>query len=176
MKITKVLCVMILFSVGLHFTSRAQKKDSLLVQLSRKWVDSKAYALQIAALMPEKDYSFKPVPGEMSFKEQLLHIADNINWLSSDYLLVPSAKRIKDTAVPDKKAVIKILGDAYDNGLLAHRALSPAQLEERVSFFAGPLSRRQILVLMHDHQAHHLGQLIVYLRLKGIKPPEYIGW
>ncbi|GAC1310226.1 MAG: hypothetical protein NVSMB24_27050 [Mucilaginibacter sp.] len=176
MKVTKVLIGMILFSVGLHFTSQAQQKDSLLVQLSRKWADSKAYALQIAALMPEEDYSFKPVPGEMSFKEQLLHIADNINWLSSDYLLVPSAKRIKDAAVPDKKAVIKILSDAYDNGLLAHGALSPAQLEERVSFFAGPISRRQILVLMHDHQAHHLGQLIVYLRLKGIKPPEYIGW
>lgn len=41
---------------------------------------------------------------------------------------------------------------------------------------AGPLTRRQILILMHDHQAHHIGQLIVYLRLKGIKPPGYVGW
>jgi uncharacterized damage-inducible protein DinB len=176
MKGIKALGVMILFSVGFHFTSTAQQKDSLLVQLSKKWSDSKAYALKIAALMPAEDYGFKPVPAEMSFKEQLLHIADNINWLSSDYLLAPSAKRIKDTAALDKNAVIKVLADAYDNGLLAHQRLSPARLDEHVSFFAGPMTRRQILILMHDHQAHHLGQLIVYLRLKGIKPPDYIGW
>jgi uncharacterized damage-inducible protein DinB len=130
----------------------------------------------MAALMPERDDDFKPVKEEMSFKEHLLHIADNINWLSSEYLMVPSMKRIKDTATLHKKAVIKILSDAYDSGLLSHRALSPAQLQELVSFFAGPMSRLQILVLMHDHQTHHLGQLVVYLRLRGIKPPEYVGW
>ncbi|MGX5688737.1 DinB family protein [Arcticibacter tournemirensis] len=40
------------------------------------------------------------------------------------------------------------------------------QLDEQVKFFAGPMTRRQILILMHDHKTHHLGQLIVYLRLK----------
>jgi hypothetical protein len=41
MKVRKVLFGMILFSVGFHFTSQAQQKDSLLVQLSRKWSNSK---------------------------------------------------------------------------------------------------------------------------------------
>ena len=126
--------------------------------------------------MPEEDYGFKPVPEEMSFREQLLHIADNIRWLSSDYLLSQPAKRMTETTQPDKKTVLKILSDAYDTGMQAHQKLLPSQLEERVSFFAGPMSRRQILILLHDHQSHHLGQLIVYLRLKGIKPPEYVGW
>jgi len=31
-------------------------------------------------------------------------------------------------------------------------------------------------VLLNDHQTHHRGQLVVYLRLNGIKPPAYIGW
>lgn len=176
MKVIKAFGTMILFTVGLHFTSLAQQKDSLLVELSKKWANSKAYALKIATLMPEEDYDFKPVAGEMSFREQLLHIAENINWLSSDYLFVTAAKRVRDTAVLNKESVIKILSDAYDNGLSAHLALSPLQLDRRISFFAGPISLRQVLLLMHDHQAHHLGQLIVYLRLKGIKPPEYIGW
>jgi uncharacterized damage-inducible protein DinB len=54
--------------------------------------------------------------------------------------------------------------------------MNTGQMDEKVKFFAGPITRRQILILMHDHQTHHLGQLIVYLRLKGIKPPDYIGW
>jgi hypothetical protein len=63
------------------FTVKAQPADSLQVQLARKWINSKAYALKLADLMPEDGYDFKATPEEMTFREQLLHIADNINWL-----------------------------------------------------------------------------------------------
>lgn len=175
MKALKVLATVSLFVFIIPFSLRAQGKTDLLIELSRKWENSKSYALKIAALMPENEYGFKPAPEEMSFKQQLLHIADNINWLSSDYLNVSLAKRIKDTTGFNKEKVIKILSNAYDHGLIAHK-LSDKQLEEQVKFFVGPMTRRQILTLMHDHQSHHLGQLIVYLRLKGIKPPPYVGW
>jgi uncharacterized damage-inducible protein DinB len=170
----------LLFSIITLFTlpfklSAQNSSDSLLAQLSRKWANAKEYALKMAELMPEKYYDFKPVPEEMSFKQQLLHIADNMEWLSSSYLFVPKKNKI-DTTVKGKAAVIKIVSDAYDMGMMAHKNLSAKQLDEVVPFFAGPMKRRQILILMHDHQTHHLGQLIVYLRLKGIKPPDYIGW
>ncbi len=155
--------------------SAQNNSDSLVAQLSRKWANAKVYALKMAELMPEEYYNFKPVPEEMSFKQQLLHIADNMEWLSSSYLFVPKKNKI-DTSVKGKAAVIKILSDAYDMGMQPHQSISDKQLDEVVPFFAGPMSRRQILILMHDHQTHHLGQLIVYLRLKGIKPPDYVGW
>lgn len=149
--------------------------DSLVAQLANKWANAKVYALKMAELMPEEYYDFKPVPEEMSFKQQLLHIADNMEWLSSSYLFIPKKNKI-DTSVKEKAVVIKTLSDAYDMGMKAHQNISDKQLDEVVPFFAGPMTRRQILILMHDHQTHHLGQLIVYLRLKGIKPPDYIGW
>ncbi|MEO6289167.1 MAG: DinB family protein [Ginsengibacter sp.] len=149
--------------------------DSLLAQLSRKWTNAKVYALKMAELMPEQYYDFKPVPEEMSFKQQLFHVADNMEWLSCSYLFIEGKNKI-DTSGKDKDAVIKILSDAYDMGMKAHQSITDKQLDEIVPFFAGPMSRRQILILMHDHQAHHLGQLIVYLRLKEINPPGYVGW
>jgi hypothetical protein len=33
--------------------------------------------------MPEDKYDYKPREREMSFKEQLLHIQDNMNWLNT---------------------------------------------------------------------------------------------
>lgn len=163
------------FFIGPFKLSAQNSCDSLLAQLNRKWTNAKDYALKMAELMPEEYYDFKPVPEEMSFKQQLLHIADNMEWLSSAYLFVPKTNKI-DTSVKSKAAVIKILSDAYDMGTTAHHNLSVKQLDETVKFFAGLMTRRQILILMHDHQTHHLGQLIVYLRLKGIKPPDYVGW
>jgi uncharacterized damage-inducible protein DinB len=49
-------------------------------------------------------------------------------------------------------------------------------LSTQVDFFAGPKTKLQILNIIQDHVTHHRGQLIVYLNLKGIKPPEYVGW
>jgi uncharacterized damage-inducible protein DinB len=126
--------------------------------------------------MPEEQYNFKPVPDEMTFGEQLLHIAQNMNWLSSAYLFGSKQNSKSDAKVLSKQSIINTISTAYDSALTVHYRLKPKQLDEVVPFFAGPKSRLQILILMHDHQTHHLGQLIVYLRLKGIKPPEYVGW
>jgi len=81
-----------------------------------------------------------------------------------------------DTSNLSKADVTRIVSDAYDIGLKAQTSLSIAQMDKKVDFFAGPMTIRQILILMHDHQPHHLGQIVVYLRLKGIKPPDYVGW
>ncbi len=165
----------LLISLGFSINGKAQASDSLLNQLSAKWENAKTYTLKMADLMSAENYGFRPVAEEMSFKEQLLHITNNMKWLSSAFLFSQGSKQVSDTATMEKAAIIKVLSDAYDEGLTAHH-LNEKQLNETVPFFAGPMTRRQILILMHDHQTHHVGQLIVYLRLKGIKPPTYVGW
>ena len=175
MKLVRIAFLILLMPLFSN-TVRAQTEDSLIVQLSRKWVHAKAYALKMAELMPEKDYDFRPVPDEMSFRQQLLHLADNIVWLSTSYLSPDLPKRKIDTSNLSKSDVIKIVSDAYDIGLKAQTSLSKSRLDNKVKFFAGPMTIRQILILLHDHQSHHIGQVIVYLRLNGIKPPDYVGW
>ena len=156
--------------------STAQTSDSLINDLAIKWKNAKAYTLQMAQMMPEENYGFKPVPEEMSFGKQLLHIADNINWLSSAYLFGNKPAENADTSSLNKQAIINTVSAAYDSAYAAQLRLTEKQLNETVDFFAGSKTRRQILILLHDHQTHHDGQLIVYLRLKGIKPPDYVGW
>lgn len=174
--IKRVTFFFLLMSLGFSINGKAQTNDSLLNQLSAKWKNAKTYALKVAELMPEEQYNFKPVPDEMSFGEQLLHIADNMNWLSSAYLFGSKQKNKNEAKLLSKQSIINTLSTAYDSALAVHYRLTSQQFDEVVPFFTGPKSRRQILILMHDHQTHHIGQLIVYLRLKGIKPPEYVGW
>lgn len=171
----KLIAILLLLICG-YANAVAQVADSLQSQLLRKWVNAKTYTLNLAELIPEQDYDFKPVPEEMSVREQLMHIAQNIKWLSSSYLSIPIPAEKKDTLQKTKAQVLKIVAEAYDFGAMAHKQLLTAQLDEMVKFFAGPKSKRQILFLLHDHQSHHFGQLIVYARLRGIKPPPYVGW
>ena len=56
----------------------------------------------------------------MSFKEQLLHIANNMKWVSSAFLFSQGSNQVSDTATLDKASIIKVLSDAYDEALTAH--------------------------------------------------------
>ena len=100
-----------------------------------------------------------------------------MTWLAGDYL----AKQKFNHPLKGKKEltpveIIELLNAslAFAQEAIAHT--SPDSLSVTKSFFAGPMSRRQIIALMHDHHTHHRGQLLVYLRLNGIKAPKYRGW
>ncbi|MEM6517680.1 MAG: DinB family protein, partial [Bacteroidota bacterium] len=40
----------------------------------------------------------------------------------------------------------------------------------------GQASVFKIMNFTIDHVTHHRGQATIYLRMNGIKPPDYIGW
>ncbi|MBK7872762.1 MAG: DinB family protein [Saprospiraceae bacterium] len=151
-------------------------QSNYIVESQQKLKNATAYTLEIAELMPEEYYDFKPVAEEMSFKEQLLHITGNANWLTSSYLggkALTQDLRKKDYT---KAEVIAIMKEGFANAAEALANIKSEQLEEPVKFFAGDMNKRQIMTLLNDHHTHHRGQIIVYLRLKGIKPPQYKGW
>jgi hypothetical protein len=109
--------------------------DDFLSESVLKWERATAYTLEVARAMPASDYGFRPCPEEMTFGQQLDHMAQNMTWLAGDYLA--AAK--------------------FSHPLAAKKDRTP----------------QETLTL---HQTHHRGQLVVYLRLKGIKPPQYRGW
>ena len=147
-----------------------------LQEIQQKWQNARDYTMELAEAMPEDDYGFAPTEDQMPFQAQLLHIVSNMNWLSSAYL--GGQKLNYDLKAPgySKTEVLAILAEGFELAAAAIAALQPSQLEEPVEFFAGPMSKRQILTLMNDHLTHHRGQLAVYLRLQGVKPPRYRGW
>jgi len=156
----------------------AQQIDSLFLEASLiKLQHARAYTLAVASLMPADKYSFKPAPGEMSFGQQLLHLSSNMGWLCSSYLSASkNPVTIADKKAEKKQEIIDVLNKTYDYaiGVLQHFAAS--HLIDTVAFFAGPMNKLQIINLLNDHQTHHRAQLLVYLRLNGIKPPDYVGW
>jgi uncharacterized damage-inducible protein DinB len=155
----------------------AQQTDPLIKEFLQKWEHSKAYTLEMVKAMPASQLDFKPVEGERTFRQQVVHLVSNMVWLSSSYL-----GHEKFEPAPDEKnkyskeQLLDLVTRGYTFSEEAVRHLSATDLEDTVPFFAGPMSKRQILNLMDDHATHHRGQLIVYLRLNGIVPPEYSGW
>jgi uncharacterized damage-inducible protein DinB len=124
----------------------------------------------VANAMPAEKYGFRPHPESMNFGELMSHIA------STNYQFCAG---LKDTAPPplpspsDKDAVVKFLSDsfAYCSGVIDH--LSEQQLVAVHNSPDGRLPGSEVLLAMYVHGAHHRGQVEIYLRDNGIKPPGY---
>lgn len=155
-----------------------QSVDALYVRAAHKKLSSaREYTLKVAELMPADKYAFRPVSNAMSFGEQLLHLSENLGWLCSDYLLEEKnpVEKVK-MQLQEKDSIIRVVTEVYDYALQALSRLDSRTLSDSVAFFAGPMTKLQIVNLINDHQTHHRGQLLVYLRLSGITPPRYVGW
>jgi uncharacterized damage-inducible protein DinB len=141
-----------------------------------KWENSKNYLLEIANVMSENNYNYKPTEQQMSFQEQLLHIRENMVWLSETYFTKDDFIKSKKFTSKSKEAIINELKIAFDKVTEIINKIDYKNLTTIVEFFAGPKSKLQILNLLQDHVTHHRGQLVVYLNLNNIKPPKYSGW
>ncbi len=167
----KTFAVVILLILPLmSFSQQATPKSAFL----EKWENSKTYLIEIAEVMPESLYNYKPSERQMSFKEQLLHIEANMDWLGTTYF---SKDKRNDGGIPKSKAdVIALVSNGFDRVSTYVEHTSEETLTDTIKFFAGPKSKLQILNLLQDHVTHHRGQLVVYLNLKAIEPPTYVGW
>lgn len=156
----------------------AQTVDAVFLKANiTKLKNAKQYTLEVANLMPVEKYNYKPNKEEMEFGKQLLHISQNLCWLSSTY--ITSKKNPLTEAegkLTSKKDISTIVAKAYDFAVDALQNFDTKALADTVKFFAGSMNKLQIINLIQDHQTHHRAQLLVYLRLNTIKPPDYVGW
>lgn len=151
--------------------SQNEVKSAFLI----KWENSKNYLLEMAEAMPEANYNFKPTERQMSFEKQLLHIRQNMLWLSETYFM-KNGEKSKKIEPKTKEEIITLLTASFNRVSEIINTISLEDLTTEVDFFAGPKSKLQILNLLQDHVTHHRGQLIVYLNLNNIEPPKYRGW
>ncbi len=167
-----LLLLLLLFNASLASAQQTTVTTAFL----EKWDNSKSYLLEMAEAMPDSLYDYQPTKRQMTFKEQLIHIKSNMDWLVGSYFSDVAYDRSKAAIPTTKTETIALLTASFDAVSEAIKNTPPERLQETVDFFAGPKSKLQILNLLQDHVSHHRGQLIVYLNLNEITPPKYVGW
>jgi uncharacterized damage-inducible protein DinB len=145
-------------------------ETALRDKLAGHWKTSKEYTLAIAEQMPAESYSFKPNADQMTFGEQMAHIAGaNMYFMS----IIKNDKPGEESKDFSKAAVIKLLNDSFDAFAAGMNSLTAEQLQKTYKTPDGAMSGLEAIQFSMDHTTHHRGQCIVYLRVKGIKPADY---
>ena len=139
--------------------------------MAKHWQTSKDLSLAVAAAMPAEGYTFKATEAEMSFGEQMNHIAmANGNYCSA---AIGTKNPIAKPENASKETATKNLTTAYDYCLAGLSAMEDKVLAEKVTRGTNMVSKFELFWGGFTHAAHHRGQAEVYLRLKGVTPPSY---
>jgi len=162
---------LILISLALLASTSYAADSKFAEEFGKRWAKTRPLAIGVAEAMPPVQYAFRPDPGSMSFAEQVAHVAQ------TNYAFCAG---LKDTAPPpdpsgaDKDALVKFLTDSFDYCSTAIESITAEQMDRPHSSPDGRLNGRELLLALYVHLAHHRGQEEVYLRIKGIKPPQYV--
>lgn len=141
------------------------------------WQRAKDYSVKFAEAMPEEHYNFKPTPEIMSFAEQVVHTAGVSFWFASKISGEPNPGKGFKAEGKSKAEIIKYLKDSFDYVEKALTNLSDEEAAKVIPLWGElKLTKAQTFLTTRDHTTHHRGQMVIYLRLKGIKPPGYVGW
>ena len=132
---------------------------------------SRDFTLKVAEQMPEADYGFKLTPPQMSFAEQITHLA-----VEQAGILAPLSAGSSNPGKPTsmkKKDVLAYVRQAFDSSIDKVSKLTPAQLSKSYNTEGGSMSGRELVMYLLDHTTHHRASAEMYLRAKGITPAEY---
>jgi hypothetical protein len=157
-------------------------QDFITSTLIKHWKTTGEFTIAVAKLMPADDYGFRPVPEELSFGQLMIQIAvanvgacANASGMTRPPTPPELMKALRDEKIDaNKDDAIKYLTDTFD---FCNKAVASMTQEKGVAM-VGPKDREmsgfEWLWAYFTHTAHHRGQAEVYLRVKGIKPPDYV--
>lgn len=132
----------------------------------------KNVVLRSAEKVPEADYSFKPTPEVRSFGQILGHIADAQYAFCSAAMGEKNPSPGVEKSKTSKADLSAALQEAFSYCDKAYAALTDANAGDPVKLFGADRARLGVLSFNTSHVYEHYGNLVTYMRLKGIVPPS----
>jgi uncharacterized damage-inducible protein DinB len=166
----RLLGALLLSTCAMHAQTPDLKSASGYPKMVQKQVS--AWIERAAEKMPEEEYAFKPDPAVRSFGQILGHVADaNYSFCSGvlgESSPTPGIEKTKTT-----KADLRVaLHDAFAYCNRAYETLTDAAANETVKAYGQERNKLGVLWFNASHNLEHYGNLVVYMRLKGIAPPS----
>jgi uncharacterized damage-inducible protein DinB len=167
-------CVLMLAAPVLVSAQNGGSDDATVSDFLNIYNFTAGKVAQLAEAMPEDKFDWRPAEGIRSVKESVLHTA-SANYFFGSQLGATVPEGInpqqmektdmsKEEAITALKESLSFIQDALKN-------MKPEQMDEDLKLMGNNYSKRQVMFIIGDHVAEHLGQLIAYARMNGVAPP-----
>jgi|SRR5579872_4993211 len=134
---------------------------------------AKSDIVRAAEKMPEENYAFQPTPDIRTFAQLVGHVAD------AQYMFCSTAAGEKNPAAGSvektkstKADLVGALKDAFSYCDKIYGATTDTNGMAAVKFFGQNTNRLGLMAFNNMHDFEHYGNMVTYMRLKGIVPPS----
>lgn len=140
--------------------------------LKNEWQDIAGYISKSAEQMPEADYAFRPTAGVRTFGELIGHLAGAQFLICAAALGEPS--KSEDDIEKQKLPKAGLVAAFKSSNEYCERAYAQpdASLSAMTKLFGGERTRLAALARNAVHNGEHYGNLVTYMRVKGMVPPS----
>ena len=173
-----VLCLFAPAGVALAQDKPAQEKPAATQENPLSAWDKVAYTrvsgllVRSAEKVPEENYSFKPADTVRSYGQIIGHVADG------QYLFCSLALGEKNPGLDiehtktSKADLVAALNAAFAYCDKAYSSMTDAAATQTIKLFGNDAPRMSALIINNMHNMEHYGNLVTYMRMKGIVPPS----
>ena len=153
----------------------ADKAPGIRGEIQMSMNDAGDKIIDLAGVIPQAKYNWRPSKGVRSTAEVLLHVVQ-ANYVIPMFMgakppLSMEELRTLDKSTTDKAKITQMLKDSYEFANQSIVNMGDAELDGEVDFFGNKMSKRAGLLGLASHSHEHLGQSIAYARMAGVTPP-----
>jgi uncharacterized damage-inducible protein DinB len=173
-----VLCLLVPAGVAFAQDKAGQEKPAVTAENPLTSWNKIAYTrvrgilVRSAEKMPEENYSFKPVDTVRSYGQIVGHLADAQYEFCSMALGEKSPGLDIEHTKTSKADLIAALNTAFAYCDKAYGSMTDASATETIKLFGNDAPRMSALIVNNMHNMEHYGNLVTYMRMKGIVPPS----
>ena len=136
------------------------------------WEAMTNFITKAAEQMPEADYSFQPTKDVRTFGQLIGHVAGAQKLICAAALGEKSGSEDDiEKSTTTKAGLVAALRASSEYCQRAY-AQSDAASEGATTLFGSPSTRFRALVLNATHNSEHYGNIVTYMRIKGMVPPS----
>lgn len=171
------LTLTVLAGTSVHVFAQAQAPapqalDTLAGGLAQLYRSIKANVIEAAELMPEEHFAFKPASDVRSFGELVGHVTNTHYNFCAAARGVPSTAKINHETLKTKADLVAALKASVEFCDAAYTDLTDAQVLAPARFGQAAITKGYALTFNIAHDNEHYGNMVTYLRLKGLVPPS----
>ena len=140
----------------------------------RAYITVKNDILKSAEKMPAEGYSFKPAPRVRSFGQILGHLAEEQYFFCGSVKGEHKSADI-EKAKTSKEDLLTALRDSFAYCDSVYESLTDRTAVEKLKVGESARTKSGMLWGNTIHNSSHYGNLVTYLRIKGLVPPSTEG-
>jgi len=164
-----------LYTAAILFAAVASAQDAPvnpLVTVSKGiYASAKNDILRSAEKVPEDMWSFQPVKDVRTFTQLFAHVADGQYEFCGVVAEGKAVDKGIEKTLKTKAEIIAALKDAFNYCDGAYAKMNDAGAAAMVNLFGMKLTKLGAMDLNIAHTMEHYGNLVTYMRIKGIVPP-----